>query len=154
MSQQVYRHLRRVQGLLGYLSDETNNALPKLTTSETPEKVRRMLKILLKNPWHDYASIRHLGQTILVLRKSSYFQLAELREVLSFDVLGDSPILPQIKHPNIATINEIYCHNDKIFLIAEYLEVSFTQLKVEKYDLKEREIATIIAEVLETLIQA
>ena len=152
MSQQVYRHFRRVQAILGYPLDNTNDAPPRPIESETPENVRRMLKVLLKDPWEDYTSIRHLGKTTLALRKASYFQLAELREVSSFKVLGDQPIFPQIEHPNVATINEIYCHDNRIFLVAEYLEVSFTQLEVQKYDLKEREIATIIAEVPETPI--
>ena len=148
MNQPVHRHLKRVQAFLGYPSnDDANNASQRPTDLETPEKVRRMLNVFLKNPWDDYSYVRHLGQTALTIRKSSSFQLADIREVSPFEVLGDPPILPQIKHPNIATINKIYCYNGKIFLVAEYLEVSFTQLQFQKYDLEEREIATIIAEV-------
>ena len=146
MSQPVHRRLRRVQAFLGY-SDNTNNAPPTPIDSETPEKVRRLFKVFLKDPWDDYSYIRHLGQTVLALRKASSFQLADIRAVSPFEVLGDPPILPYIKHPNIATINEIYCYDDKVFLVAEYLEVSFTRLGFQKYDFEEREIATIIAEV-------
>ena len=84
---------------------------------------------MLKSPWDDYSYIRHLGQTMLALRKASSFQLAEIREVSSFDVLGDPPILPHIQYPNITTLYDIYYYNNRIFLITEHLEVSFTQLK-------------------------
>jgi hypothetical protein len=147
MSQPVLRHLRRVQAFLGRPSDDTNEAPP--IDSGTPEKVRTVLKVLLKNPWDDYSYIRHLGQTTLTLRKASSFQLADIREVSHFKVLGDPPILPQIKHPNIAAIEEIYCYNNRIFLVTEHLNVSFAQLELQKYDLKEREIATILTEVLD-----
>ncbi|KAH9204610.1 hypothetical protein DL95DRAFT_319134, partial [Leptodontidium sp. 2 PMI_412] len=53
-----------------------------------------------------------------------------------------------IKHLNIATIEEIYCYDDRIFLVIEHLDVSFAQLEFQKYELEEREIATILTEVL------
>jgi hypothetical protein len=87
-----------------------------------------VLRVLLKNPWDDYSYIRHLDQTTLTLRKASSFHLADIREVSPFEVLRDLPILPQIKHPNIATIEEIYCYNNRIFLVVEHLNVSFGQL--------------------------
>ncbi|PVH70867.1 hypothetical protein DL98DRAFT_436210, partial [Cadophora sp. DSE1049] len=118
------------------------------TDSRTPQKVRSVLKVLLKNPWDNYSYIRHLGQTTLTLRKASSFHLADIREVPPFEVLKDPLILPQIKHPNIATIEEIYCYNNRIFLVIEHLNVSFAQLDFQKYDLEEREIATILFEVL------
>ncbi|KAH7370308.1 hypothetical protein BKA65DRAFT_386846 [Rhexocercosporidium sp. MPI-PUGE-AT-0058] len=151
MSQPVLRHLRRVQALLGHPSDDTNETPPSPTDTATPEKVRRVLKILLKDPWDDYSYVRHIGQTILTLRKASSFQLANIREVSPFEILGDPPILPHIKHPNIAAIEEIYCYDDRIFLVTEHLDVSFAQLQFQKYDLKEREIATILTEVLKGL---
>ena len=40
------------------------------------------------------------------------------------------------------------------FLVMEHLDVSFAQLEFQKYDLKEREIATILTEVLDTLNQS
>ncbi|PVH67473.1 hypothetical protein DL98DRAFT_367659, partial [Cadophora sp. DSE1049] len=106
-----------------------------------------VLRVLLKNPWDDYSYIRHVGPTTLTLRKASSFQLANIREVSPFEVLGDPPILPQIQHPNIATIEDIYCYDDKIFVVTEHLDVSFAQLEFQKYDLEEREIATILTEV-------
>ncbi|KAH6701332.1 hypothetical protein BKA61DRAFT_453638, partial [Leptodontidium sp. MPI-SDFR-AT-0119] len=53
-----------------------------------------------------------------------------------------------IKHPNIAAIEEIYYYNDRIFLVIKHLDVSFAQLEFQKYELEEREIATILTEVL------
>ncbi|KAH7317449.1 hypothetical protein BKA65DRAFT_349654, partial [Rhexocercosporidium sp. MPI-PUGE-AT-0058] len=107
-----------------------------------------VLRVLLKNPWDDYSYIRHLGQTTLTLRKASSFYHVDIREVSPFEVLRDPPILPQIKHLNIATIEEIYCYDNRIFLVVEHFDVSFAQLDFQKYDLEEREIATILFEVL------
>ncbi|KAH8790899.1 hypothetical protein F5882DRAFT_291690, partial [Hyaloscypha sp. PMI_1271] len=53
-----------------------------------------------------------------------------------------------IQYPNIATLYNIYCDDNRIFLITEHLEVSFAQLKFQEYELEERAIATILAEVL------
>jgi len=148
MSQPVHPRLRRIRAFLGYPSDNiNNNALPRLTDSETPEKVRRMLKILLKNLWDDYINIRQLGQRSLALYKASFFQLVDIRGVSPFEVLGNPPILPYINYLNIATINEIFYNNSKIFLVTKYLKVSFTQLRLYMYNLEKREIATIIAEI-------
>ncbi|PVH72561.1 hypothetical protein DL98DRAFT_539097 [Cadophora sp. DSE1049] len=63
----------------GHLSDDTNKTPLSPTDLGTPEKVRRVFKVLLKNPWDDYSYIRHFGQTILILRKESSFQLADIR---------------------------------------------------------------------------
>lgn len=126
MSQPVLRYLRRVQAFWHRSSNNTDEAPLSSTDSGTPQKVRSVLRVLLKNPWDDYSYIRHLGQTILTLRKVLSFYLADIREVSSFEVLGDPLILPQIKHPNIATIEEIYCYDNRIFLVMEYLDVSFS----------------------------
>jgi serine/threonine protein kinase len=147
MSQPVHRRLKKAKAFLGRPSNDTNNVRSTSTDSGAPEKVRRMLRILLKSPWDDFSYIRHLDQTMLAVRKASSFQLAEIREVSSFDVLGDPPILPHVQHPNIATLYDIYCDDDRIFLITEHLEVSFAQLKFQEYELEERAIATILAEV-------
>ena len=56
--------------------------------------------------------------------------------------------------PALYDIEEIYYYDDRTFLVMEHLDVSFTQLKFQKYDLKEREIATILTEVLDTLTQS
>ncbi|KAH6699936.1 hypothetical protein BKA61DRAFT_495953, partial [Leptodontidium sp. MPI-SDFR-AT-0119] len=53
-----------------------------------------------------------------------------------------------IKYLNITAIEEIYCYNNRIFLVIEHLDVSFAQLEFQKYKLEEREIATILTEVL------
>lgn len=97
MSQPVLRHLRRVQAFWHRPFDDNDEASSSSTDSGTPQKVRSVLRVLLKNPWDDYSYIRHLGQTTLTLRKASSFHLADIREVSPFEVLGDPPILPQIK---------------------------------------------------------
>jgi hypothetical protein len=66
MSQLVHGHLRKVQAFLGHPSDNTNNAPLRPTDSGSTEKVRRMFRVLLKNPWDNYTYIRHLSQTILI----------------------------------------------------------------------------------------
>ncbi|KAH6714605.1 hypothetical protein BKA61DRAFT_481472, partial [Leptodontidium sp. MPI-SDFR-AT-0119] len=53
-----------------------------------------------------------------------------------------------IKHLNIATTEDIYYYNNRIFVVTEHLNVSFAQLEFQKYDLEEREIATILTKVL------
>ncbi|PVH79398.1 hypothetical protein DL98DRAFT_516146, partial [Cadophora sp. DSE1049] len=63
MSQPVLRHLRRVQAFWRRPSDDTDEAPSSSTDSGTPQKVRSLLRVLLKNPWDDYSYIRHLGQT-------------------------------------------------------------------------------------------
>ncbi|CZT52676.1 uncharacterized protein RSE6_14031 [Rhynchosporium secalis] len=73
MSQPELRHLRRVQAFWARLSEDTKEASLSPTDSETPEKIQRLLRVLLKNPWDDYSYIRHLGQNTLALRKASSF---------------------------------------------------------------------------------
>ncbi|KAH8764666.1 hypothetical protein F5882DRAFT_304194, partial [Hyaloscypha sp. PMI_1271] len=48
---------------------------------------------------------------------------------------------------NIVTLYNIYYNNNRIFLITEYLKVSFAQLKFQEYKLEERVIAIILIEV-------
>ncbi|CZT52252.1 uncharacterized protein RSE6_13541 [Rhynchosporium secalis] len=151
MSQPVLHHLRRVQAFLGHPSGAVNKTTSNPTDAATAEKIRRVLKVLLKDPWKDYSYVRHTGQTILTLRNASFFQLANIREVAPFEILQDPPILPCIKHPNIAAIEEIYSYNEKIFIVTEHLHVPFAQLQFDKYDLEEREIATILNETLRGL---
>lgn len=96
MSQPGHRRLKKAKAFLGRLSNNTNDVRLTPTDLGEPKKVRRMLRILLKSPWDDYSYIRHLNQIILALRKASAFQLAEIQEVSSFDVLGDPLILPHV----------------------------------------------------------
>lgn len=147
MSQLEKPRLRRAKVFLGRPNNDSIVVHSKSSDLATPDKVRRMLRILLKSPWDDYRYIRHLGQAKLAQRKDSSFQLTEIREVSELGIAGEPPILPRIQHPNIATIHDIYSHNNTIFSVTEHLEVSFAQLEVQKYDLEEREIATIIASV-------
>jgi hypothetical protein len=84
-------------------------------------------------------------------RKASYFKLVNIRLCHTSDVLDEQPrLLSSIQHPNIATVYDLYCDDDKIFLITEHLHLSISQLDFQKYELEEWEIATIIAEVQAT----
>jgi hypothetical protein len=115
-----------------------------------PERVHRMLRILLGDPWDDYDYICYLGQDMIARRKASYFKLVNIRQCHSPDVLEKSRLLSSIQHPNIATVYDLYCDDDKIFLVTEHLHISISQLEFQKYELEEWEIATIIAEVQAT----
>jgi hypothetical protein len=84
-------------------------------------------------------------------RKASYFKLANIRQCHSSDVLDEQPrLLSSIQHPNIATVYDLYCDDDKIFLVTEHLHISISQLDFQKYELEEWEMATIMAEVQAT----
>jgi len=116
-----------------------------------PETVRRILRIFLRDPWDDYDYVRYLRKDIVARRKVSYFKLVNIRQYHSSDVLDEQPhLLSSIQHPNIATVYDLYCDDDKIFLVTEHLHISISQLEFQKYELEEWEIATIIAEVQAT----
>ncbi|PMD60256.1 uncharacterized protein K444DRAFT_485539, partial [Hyaloscypha bicolor E] len=106
------------------------------------------LRILLGDPWDDYDFIRYLGQDMVARRKASYFKLVNIRQCQSSDALEQSRLLSSIQHPNIATVCGLYCDGDKIFLVTEHFHISILQLELQKYELEEWEIATIIVEVL------
>ena len=111
----------------------------------THENVHRMLRILLGHPWDDYDFIRNLGHDILARRKVSYFKLVDIRQCHSSETVAR--ILSGIQHPNIATVYDLYCDGDIIFLVTEHLDISISQLEFQKHELEEWEIATIITEV-------
>jgi serine/threonine protein kinase len=52
-----------------------------------------------------------------------------------------------LRHPNVADIHEAYYHENKFYIISEYLDVSLLDLNFNEYPLEEWEIATIIVEV-------
>jgi hypothetical protein len=110
--------------------------------------VHRMLRILLGDPWHDYDCLHYHGQDMVATRKTSYFKLVNIRQCCSSD--EQSRLLSSIQSPNIATIYDLYCDGDKTFLVTEHLDISLCQLGVQKYELEEWEMATIIAEVQAT----
>jgi len=48
---------------------------------------------------------------------------------------------------NIANIYDVYCHDNKMFIASECLELSLADLDFPSFEFEEWEIATIIAEV-------
>lgn len=86
-----------------------------------------MLRILLGDPWDDYDYIWHLDQGVLASRKVLYFELVNIQQCYSFNILIHSRILPTIHHPNVAAIYNVYCHDDKTsFLVIEHLDISIS----------------------------
>ena len=55
--------------------------------------------------------------------------------------------LSSIQGPNIATVHNVFCDGDEVFVVTERLDLVFPQLEIQRYEMDEWEIATIIAEV-------
>jgi len=104
-----------------------------------------MLRILLGNPWDDYTYVGCQGQDTIARKNSSYFKLVNIQSCTISD--HQSRLLFNIQHPNIANIYDLYCDGNVAFCITEFFELSLPQLDVQKYELEEWEMATIIAEV-------
>lgn len=151
----IPQRLKRVKAIIpisrqnrsGKESKTTNDFHPRNKKPAIPTKVDRMLRILLGNPWDDYDYIRHLGQIMLARRKISYFKLVNIQQCHSFKVLEHSQVLSSIQHPNVAAIYDVYCNQGESFLVTEHLDISISQLKFQRYELEEWEIATILLEV-------
>ncbi|RDL36258.1 uncharacterized protein BP5553_06870 [Venustampulla echinocandica] len=110
--------------------------------------VHRILRILLGDPWGDYDYIHSLGHDIVATRKASYFELVNIRLCHSSDVQKQYRLLSSTQSPNVATIYDLYSDGNKVFQVTERLDIYLSQLEVQKYELEEWEMATIIAEVL------
>jgi serine/threonine protein kinase len=52
-----------------------------------------------------------------------------------------------LRHPNVADVYKAYYHNNKFYVISEYLDLSLLNLNFTQYPLEEWEIATIVTEV-------
>ena len=147
MSQPITnRSLRKVKAILWEPTKTANEFYSRPSEPRTPE-VQRMLRVFLYSPWNHYDYIRTLDQVMLARHKISYFKLVNIQELQSFDLLKQPRLLSCIQHANVASIHDIYSHNDNIFLVTEHLDISITQLEPQVYELEEWEIATIITEV-------
>jgi serine/threonine protein kinase len=146
------RRLKRIKAILPSSSKSADGVHSRTTETATPGTFRRILRILLGDPWDDYDYIGHLDQVVLARHKASYFKLVNIRQFYCLNALEhalqQSQILSSIQHPNIASIYDVYCCDDSTFLVTEHLNICISQLELQKYDLEEWEIATIIAEVL------
>jgi len=118
---------------------------PDTGSAVTPGK---LLRLWLRSPWEDYTSVRSVsGEPSLAYRRGAYFQKATIRAFPNSGSVGLLQSLSGIQHPNIAKVYDVYCCNDKIFTVSEYLELSLVDLGLQSFPFYEWEIATIIAEV-------
>jgi hypothetical protein len=128
-------------------SKPTSNAHSKIAEPAFPRKICRILRILLRHPWDDYQYLYYLGEDMVATQKASYFKLVTIRQCYSSNILEQSRLLSRIQSPHIAIVYDLYCDNDKVFQVTEHLDISLSQLEIQKYELEEWEMATIIVEV-------
>lgn len=108
--------------------------------------VKRILRVLLRDPADDFHYIMRLGQGTLAIRKGS-FHVVSIQPFQPADALQQMRMLADLQHPNIASIYDVYSHGEEQFLIMEHLSVRLSHLEVQEHELEEWEIATIISEV-------
>ena len=108
----------------------------------------RILRVFLGNPWNNYVSIRHIRHNIIARQKGSYFKLMNIRQTHRENVLRQSCLVSSLEHPNIATVYAVYCAGEKAFVVTEHLDICITQLGLQKYEIEEWEVATILLEVI------
>ena len=149
------RGLRRAKPISTNLGAEYLKGASGVYRDRSPREISngaatpvRLLRVWLRSPWNDYSSIGALslsGESQLAYRIGGYFQKASIKV---FSCSGGSmQILQQlshIQHPNLATIYDVYCYEDKICMAIEYLELSLAELDFQSFELEEWEVATII----------
>lgn len=142
--------LRRVKAILPGFSNPTQDPHPTNDAPITLGSAKTILRILIKDPWNDYDYIEGYVEgrdpVILAKHKAFYFRLVTIRQLHLASTIPVE-ILSTIQHPNITSICDIYRYSNKTFLVTEHLQVGISQLEIQKYELEEWEIATIIAEV-------
>jgi hypothetical protein len=126
------------------LSQEVSS---EIVPSKTTKTVKRFLRVLLRNPWDDYDHVMHLDQGILAIRKGSSFKIVSVQQFECPEILQQTRMFASIQHPNVASIYDVYCHEEKQFMITEHLCVRISHLQIQEHELEEWEIATIISEV-------
>jgi len=106
----------------------------------------RLLRVWLRNPWQDYEPVT--SKADVAYCKGSYFAKATIRDFSGSEIIPLLQRLYDIHHPNIAAIHDIYYDDDdRLFAVAEHLELSLTDLKSDLFPFMEWEIATVINEV-------
>jgi hypothetical protein len=118
-----------------------------LTTNDS--NARRVVRILFKSPTEDYTFVREIPQNhgTVIWFKKALPCLALLRESYCLSPLRTLEAASNLCHPNIADIRDAYYHEEKLYIVSEYLEVSLLDVDFNLYPLEEWEIATIISEV-------
>jgi hypothetical protein len=132
--------IKRVKAV--FSQDVSETALPKTTKT-----VKRILRILLRDPWDDFDYVMSLDQGALAIRKGSFFKLVSIQPFQGAAILQQTRMLAGLQHPNVASIYDVYSHGEEQFLIMEHLSVRISHLKFQEHELEEWEIATIISEV-------
>lgn len=145
------RRLKRKRNVSSFLAPrEADRATSDAHTSAelvSGGTVQRLLEILLGNPWNDYEYLYYLDQVMVAKRKSTYFELVHIRQLHSSDALEQMRALSSLQGPNIATVYNVYCDGDEVFVVTERLDLFFRQLEIQRFEMEEWEIATVIAEV-------
>ncbi|RDL30196.1 uncharacterized protein BP5553_10474 [Venustampulla echinocandica] len=152
-----FRRLRRVEpistGLHEHLRTDPSqrNILTSLPDPTSPLTTKTLLRLWLASPWEDYTSMQPAsvcGGSSLAYRRGAYFRKVAVRACTDAGGVPLLRALSRIQHPNIATLYDVYCYEDKIFTASEYLEISLVELDLPSLPLEEWEIATVLAEVL------
>jgi hypothetical protein len=110
---------------------------------------RRLMRILFESPMEDYLFVRENApnQDTVICCKKAMLRLAMLRVSHSLSPLRMLEIVSTLCHPNVADVLDAYYHEERLYIVSEYLEVSLLDVDFNLYPLEEWEIATIIAEV-------
>lgn len=108
------------------ISKPTSDGYLARAESVTPRTVKRMLRILLRDPRDDYEYISRLGKDTIAIRKALYFKLVSIRQCYSASIIEQSRLLSSIQSANIATIYDLYYNDNKVFVIAEHLDISLS----------------------------
>ena len=140
--------MQRVKAVFPGSSRSSQGVHLETVPPRTTKAFKRILRILLRSPWEDYDYVMHLDQGILAINKGSCFKIVTIQQFQCAELLQQTRMLSSIQHPNVASIHDVYCHDDDHFLIMEYLSVRISHLDIQKHELEEWEIATIISEVV------
>jgi hypothetical protein len=123
---------------------------PLVSASDPGSEVtpRKLLRLWLRSPWEDYTLVRAVStESSLVYRQGAYFQTATVRTFSTSRGVEVLQALSGIQHPNIAKVYDVYCYDNKLFIVSEYLPLSLVDLDFHSFPFEEWEIATMIIEV-------
>jgi hypothetical protein len=136
-------HSKKVKAVL----DGPSKPAEGVDSTTRPSTIKRRLYIFLGSPWHDYDYIQDLDPGFLGKHKKAFFRIANVRQFHCVDVQQQSRIFSSIQHPNVASIYGIYwTDHGQTFLVTEHLSICISQFEIQKHELQEWEIATIISD--------
>lgn len=128
--------------------------VPKFRLMKRPEvfnlgfRAKKLIRVWYKNPLEDFELVRQLsdGSRGWICHRKNTCTLAILQETWSPSLLEATEPFAGL-HPNIAGLYDAYFHEEKFFVISEYLELSLWELESTSNPLQEWEVATVLAEV-------